>query len=240
MNTYKKTFITFSFICATSAAHAQSAFQNLDFEQANPGPLTMSSGGIPYAINVPVSNALPNWSVYLGNSEQTTVNVNDPSLGAAAVTLLTAAYGVIDGNYSVLLQPGGSVNYIDASIAQNGTIPLGTETLLFKAWQPMYAVPFSVSFAGNTLFPVVVSTGEGPSGQDYDDYAANVAAFAGQNGQLEFTVSGNNYNSLLLDDITFSPNSVPEPGTLALMLMAGGAYAVRRWRTKESVKVAKR
>ncbi len=213
---------------------AQGSFQNLDFESANPGTLTPNPTGPPYALNVPVANALPSWSVYYGDIQQTVVNVNDPSLGAAAVALIGPQDNPIDGNYSVLLQPGGSVNYISASIAQDGTIPVGTETLLFRAWQPMSALPFSVSFAGNSLSPVEISSGQSPLGQGYNVYAAAIGAFAGQNGQLEFTVNGENYNSVLLDDIAFSPNTVPEPRTLALLVMGGVALAVRRWRAKAS------
>jgi len=207
---------------------AQGDFQNLNFEHANPGPLTQNPIGPPYAYNVPVTNAVPSWSVYYGTVQQTVINVNASSLGAAAVTLIGPQDGPLDGNYSVLLQPGGSINYINASIAQVGTIPTGTETLLFEAWQPMYALPFSVSFAGDSLSPVVISSGQSPSGQDYNVYAAWIGDFAGVNGQLEFTVSGENYNSVLLDDISFSPNAIPEPNTLALVVMGGLALAARR------------
>jgi len=224
-------------ICSltTFQTGAQVTFQNLDFEGANPGTLTQNPNGPPYALNVPVANALPYWSVYYGGVQQTEINVNDPSLGAAAVTLIGPQDSPIDGNYSVLLQPGGSLNNVSASIVQSGTIPTGTQTLLFEAWQPKYALPFSVSFGGDSLSPVVVSSGQSASGQDYDVYAASIAAFAGENGQLEFTVNGENYNSVLLDDITFSTNSVtPEPNTLALLVMGGVALAARRWRAKGS------
>jgi hypothetical protein len=33
-----------------------------------------------------------------------------------------------------------------------------------------------------------------------------------------------------VDDIAFSPNAVPEPSTLAIIVMAGTVFGVRQWR----------
>jgi len=78
------------------------------------------------------------------------------------------------------------------------------------------------------------------TGPNYTLYGANISAWAGQTEELTFLAPGGTYNNWEIDEITFSPNPVPEPSTLALMLAAVGAYGVRRWRAKESVKVAKR
>jgi hypothetical protein len=115
---------------------AQDTFENLNFELANPGTLTHEPPYSSFANNVPVANALPYWSVFYGDVQQSTINVNDPSLGATAVTLYTTGYPVIDGNYSALLQ--GGLLYISdipasASISQTGLIPAGMQSLLFEA-----------------------------------------------------------------------------------------------------------
>jgi hypothetical protein len=92
-------------------AEAQVDFENLNFEDANPGTLTQGPNGPPYALDVSAIDALPYWTVYYGYSStpETEISVNDPSLGAAAVTLIGPQDSPIDGNYSVLLQPGGSL-----------------------------------------------------------------------------------------------------------------------------------
>jgi hypothetical protein len=143
--------------------------------------------------------------------------------------------GVIDGNYTVYLQ-AFSTSEGNVSLWQNGTIPANAASLQFSAWQfPSVNEALSVTFAGNSLSLVLLSTGESASGQTYDVYGADVAAYAGQTGQLEFTsFGGQGPDEVELDDITFSPNAVPEPNTLALLVMGGVALAFRRWRAKGS------
>lgn len=199
-----------------------------------------------YGGEVAVSSALPGWTAYLGNTEQSQVLHNYAYNSTATVDILgpnwqeTSGYtfGIIDGQYSVFIQSGNDPNNVttfdNASIAQTGTVPANAESLQFKAWQ-LYVGRFSVTFNGNSLSPVVLSTGQGPSGQPYTLYGADISPYAGQTGQLEFTQLYNTADpSLLLDDITFSPNAVPEPSTLALIVTGGLALAVRRWRAKGS------
>jgi hypothetical protein len=204
-------------------ACAQGAFENLDFESADVTDSTPVQG-IGY---VPISAALPGWTAYLGNNETTQILYNNFTLGAVSVDLegtqfLSGGY-VIDGNYSVVLQFGGPpATGADASIAQIGTVPINAESLLFKAW----GTPnFSVSFAGTSLSPVVVSTGQGEFGQTYNEYGVNIASYAGVTGQLEFSADQGN---LVLDDIAFSPTAVPEPGIVALTAIGGLLFGARK------------
>ena len=90
----------------------------------------------------------------------------------------------------------------------------------------------TVSFGGNSLSPVMLSSGQSPSGQLYGVYGVNITQYAGETGQLEFTAVANNNGPSWteLDDITFSPNAVPEPNTLALILLGG--LALVRWRCR--------
>jgi hypothetical protein len=214
-------------IFAVLSAQAQGTFQNLDFESAMlPSVPPGQSGG-----TVPISAAIPDWIGYFGSAQVTDAFHNDTSLGAPEIDILGPQWnggpGIIDEDYSVYLQPGEIGTTV--SIAQSGTVPSGSQTLMFDAWQPPFATPFSVSFGGDPLFPVVLSSGQSASGQAYNVYGASIASFAGQTGQLEFTVYPNNYNSLLLDDISFSPTAViPEPSPLALTGIGGLLFALYR------------
>ena len=62
MNTYKSSLIALVLGAGISLSHAQGAFQNLDFEDANPVPI-VGSPYYPYAATA--ASALPGWSVYL-------------------------------------------------------------------------------------------------------------------------------------------------------------------------------
>jgi hypothetical protein len=233
MNTAESIAAFSAILLAALSAQAQS-FQNLDFEEANP---VVIQGNAYYPYAVTPASALPGWTAYIGSTTVSFVLLNDVSLEAASIDLLSAddpnGPDAIDGNYSAYLQPGTSLQgtgSYTASIVQTGLIPANAESLTFAAWQPMYATPFTVSFAGFTLTPVVLSTAVDPSGLTYDVYGVNIAPYAGETGQLEFTVYPNNYNSLLLDDIQFSSAALsPEPSPVALSAVGGLLCGARMW-----------
>ena len=197
---------------------AQGTFQNLNFEMANP-----IFAGNPYdASAVTAASAFPYWTVTYGGIPQATVEFNDVSTGAASIDLLSTSYGaVIDGNYTAFLQDGYNyANPSDSSVAlsQSGTVPANAQSLQFKSDQPTISLQtLFVSFAGNNLSPVVLSSGESPSGVAYDVFGVDIAPYAGMTGELEFT---SDYFAEL-DDITFSTMAVPEPKTLPLILLGG-------------------
>jgi hypothetical protein len=212
------------------SAQAQGNFQNLNFELAN----LLNPSGI--YNEVPISSTLPAWSASIGGVPVTEVWANDYSGGTATIDVFGPSWnlvdpGVIDGNYTVYLQ-AFNIGQGNVSLWQNGTIPANAASLQFSAWQfPSANQAFSVSFAGNNLSPVLLTSGQNPSGQTYDVYAVNIAPYAGQTGQIEFTsLAGNGEAGLELDDITFS--TIPEPGTLALLFMGGMAFGVRSWRKR--------
>jgi hypothetical protein len=203
---------------------SQGTFENLNFEDANIVPIS----GQQFAVTV--ANALPGWTVDYGNVQQSQFYYNAASLGAAQVTLFANGYSgivgpIIDGDFSVLLQPGAlNGAFADVSISQTGQIPQGTQSLLFD-----------VGNAGQTLLPEVligndqlslfpVGSGQGVS-TSYTIYGANISAWAGQTEQLTFSSPLGN---ILIDDISFSPRAVPEPGTLALTGTGGLLFALCR------------
>ena len=224
--------ITFG-VCASAVGQA---FQNLNFEQANP----VSSG----PLDVTAASGLPGWTVYEGSEQTTELLYNDTTINEVSVDLLglgfqtgefpyPQGFGIIDGKCSVVLQSGVAENYpaltfVTASIAQTGTVPEGTSSLLFKAWQGASPSagglsPFTVSFAGNNLSLVDLGSGTSANGATYTSYGANMVPFAGETGQLVFTslVQLGPAGEVELDDIGFSSQSAEEPSSSILMGVGG-------------------
>jgi len=188
-------------------------------------------------VYVPVSSALPGWTAYIDSVQQTQVQQNAYDTGLAVIDIFGPNYpaaepspgivpGVIDGNYSVLLQagaePGTSGVTTGVSIAQTGTVPDDDQWMQFRAWET-YWTGFTVSFDGNSLSPVVLGTGA-----NYTLYGVNIAPYSGQTGQLEFTADfvtpGSSW--LGLDDIAFA--ATPEPSPLVLTGIGGVLFALYR------------
>jgi hypothetical protein len=207
-------------------AQAQSTFQNLNFEDANVVPIS----GEPFQLTV--ADALPGWTVDYGNAQQTQIAYNSTIVGGQTTVMLYAngyAGGpapVIQGNFDVFLQ-GGNFNGLpaDASISQTGVIPAGTQSLLFDAsFGP--TSPLQLSIGGQQVPFSAVGSGAG-TGVDYTVYAANISAWAGYMEPLTFSSAG---GANLIDDITFSTQTIPEPSPLALTAFSAVVFALYRIR----------
>ena len=83
------------------------------------------------------------------------------------------------------------------------------------------------SMQGQTHQQVQVATFQTGSTPLYNIYAANISAYAGQTGQLLFTTHPGRDN--YLDNLQFSNLPVPEPESLAL-LVVGGMLGIWRWK----------
>ncbi len=206
--------------------NAQGTFQDLDFEEANIVPI-VGSPLYPYVVTV--ADALPGWAVNYGTAQQTQILYNDEALGSTAVTLYASGYPgfytlPLQGNYSVLLQEGTYVGAPSASITQTGLVPAGSESLLFDATSD--PEPPEVLIGNQSVSLVTVG-----SGANYTIFGADISSWAGQTEQLTITTPGVSGN-WEIDNISFSPNTIPEPGTLALVLMGGLAFGVRSWRKR--------
>ena len=68
------------FSCASFDLRAQGTFQNLNFESAQIPPNTPPG-------SLPISQALPGWSGYIGGNPVTTVDYNSIGLGIADIIL---------------------------------------------------------------------------------------------------------------------------------------------------------
>jgi len=234
-----KIIAEFSVVFLVAFSVSAQGFINLNFEAATLSP---TAGPQNWPNLVPISQGLPGWTAYLGSVQQSGVGQNTYANSVATVDILGPGFGtqpgpygnfgVIDRNYTALLQGGitpdsPQADYVSASIAQVGTIPATAQSLQFDA-DPSGG-SFSVSFAGNTLTPELLSIDTTPSGLVYGLFGVNVAPYANQTGQLEFSTT--DYSSLLLDDITFSttPVPTPEPNILGLTAIGGLVFCARKW-----------
>jgi hypothetical protein len=207
---------------------AQGTFQNLDFESATLSPIPPGQ----YGGEVPISEALPGWTGTINGTPVTQALQNNITLGAPSIDILGPSWnfnpGIIEGNYSVFLQTFISSEG-EVSLWQDGTVPANTASLQFSAWSQYSPVNLLVSFAGNNLSLVALSTGTSPSGQPYTVYGASLAPYAGQTGQLEFTTfAATRPGQIELDDISFSTQSVPEASPLLLTGLGGTFFALYR------------
>ena len=211
-NLIRKIVALVAVVFATELCFAQ-GFINLNFESAN---LT----GYPQTSPVPATNAFPKWIV---NAQY--VLYDNFSLSGESISIVGQAppnsYPPIQGAYYALLVAGNNpVGANSISIGQSGTIPLGMQSMTF--WGNIGGL--QISFAGQSL--AFSQTG---STADYNIYAADVSAFAGQAGQLLFSLPA--YTSTArLDNIQFSSSSIPEPSSLALGALGALLLGFRRRR----------
>jgi len=186
-------------------------FINLDFESAN---LT----GYPQTSPVPAANAFPGWTV---NAQY--ILYDNFSLSGNSISIVGTSPPnggpVIQGAYSAFLASGNAPGLGQTiSLGQSGTIPLGIESMSF--WGNLGGL--QISFGGQAL-----AFSETGSTANYNIYAGDVSAFAGQTGQLLFSLPAYTSN-VTLDNIQFSTSSVPEPSAFALTALGGLLVVWRR------------
>lgn len=207
-------------------------FQDLNFESATlvlvPGD---AYGGVQFA------PAFPGWTVTIVGAIDTNALYNNIFLDSAGIAIIdhTSPYSgkVIEGDYTAVLQSG--LGYTasgpipaNVTLSQTGIILAGTKSLQFKANEWFDASgSFAVTLGGQTLSLTALGTGS-----NYTLYGADVSQWAGQTAQLAFTVFGENPHvndeTLFLDAIQFSTQSIPEPGNFALSVLAGLFFGLRR------------
>jgi hypothetical protein len=205
------------------------AFTNLDFEAANVSEYPVNT------MNVPISAALPGWSVFSINPAGGTNAGNQMwydvlSTGGAGISINDKNTGFgflpIQGNYSAILFGGGGYS---TGIDQTGLVPVGSESLQMEITTlggPL--TPFVVTLGGQMIN--MVPLGSFP---EYTLYGGDVSAQAGGVEILsiiEPPPAGTPPSVLVLDNIFFSTSPVPEPGTLALVATGAVLLGLRRGR----------
>jgi hypothetical protein len=211
-------------------------FTNLDFESATFVPIS----GDPFGRDQ-FAQAFPGWTVTVGGLPVSGTLSNNIFLDTAGTSIINSNYNVsgfipggrIEGKYTAILMSGTLTNTqtgVDTSLYQTGLVPIGTQSLQFKAYEAFDSSgAFAVTLGGQTLSLSVLG-----SGTNYTLYGADINSFAGQPEQLNFTVFGENPHVndeyLYLDSIQFSTQAVPEPGDLALLSMGIFFLGIRSWR----------
>lgn len=195
----------------TISAHGQ-GFVNLNFEAAQNLPGNPGNGA-----SVSVADALPGWSAYVaGNALLTIYYLSNNFPGAVTSVELEGGSLALGGNnFSVGL-------YSNGSITQTGLVPGTAESLQFEA---THVLNLEVSLGGQSLQYSEIS-----QGPDYDVYGANIPTdLEGQMESLTFLIQGP--AQTLLDNIEFSPVSVPEPPAYPLICL--GAVVFSLWRCRK-------
>jgi len=156
------------------------------------------------------------------------------STGGEGISIIDkneSGFQPLQGNYSVLLFGGGAPSVVSAEITQTGVVPTGTQSLLFEGY--VSSTPFVVTLGGQTLNMIPLqsfpNTGSYPP---YTLYGGNIpSAFDGQSELLTFTepAPAEMAPSMFeLDDISFSPQAVPEPSPFVLSGIGGLLFALYR------------
>ena len=201
-------------------SYAQGTFQNLNFEEAVVPDVPSGQGGDP----VSVANGVPEWAVYLGGIQQSSMFHNDVSLGAAEVAIFGPHWNpsqILEGNYSVSLQHSTAGPPTMPAIGQTGQIPEAVESLTFYADRSVPGA-YIVTFAGQPIPVVPIESTPG-----YIVFGGDISRFAGQAGELLFQGDGE------LDNISFSDQPIPEPSVLGLSALGAlllGRRVMRRRR----------
>ena len=213
--------------CPMMCAHAQGSFQNLGFESPITPLVPVDSDG-----HVLITAALPGWNGYLEANQQSVVLYDNFTLGSASISLFGSGLPVIEGNYTVLLQPGSypAVGiYVGAAIAQTGMIPSDAKSLMFFGSLTPTFGQLQVTLDGQNLSFFALS-----AGPNYTVYGSDITGFAGVVRELRFTAPdiGIGPNNVYLDSISFSTVPIPEPGVFGLFafdsLLLGWRFFAKR------------
>lgn len=196
------------------SVEGQGTFQNLDFESAE---IVFAN---PFHTDVYASNALPGWKAIVGTNQVSVIQYG--LLGAFYPIQLIGQTngGSLDGAFSVLLNHGGTAAPLAGSLSQDALVPPEAQSLVFKAANTYFSDgAFTVSLGGQNLSCLPLA-----AAPKYTMYGADISSFAGRNATLLISAGINGGDGrFMIDDIQFSPQPIPEPSGLSLILLAGAA-----------------
>jgi hypothetical protein len=207
-------------------------FLNLNFESTS-----LSPNGPPGTVSIGLG--LPSWGASIGGLPQSTILYNNGTLGASSVAILGSGNlvtPVIAGSFSAMLV-GGSDG--DVSLSQTELVPANASSILLDAYfggGQGGVTNFSVTLGGQaiTMIPMI-------NNANYTVYGGDVSSYAGQSLSLQITAfsfssQGQGVNVFVFDDIQFSPQPIPEPGTIGLLAL-GGLILGFRGRARNRIRV---
>ncbi len=225
-----KLVVGLTLLLSAAGATAQGTFQNLGFESGTLVSVPGQPGFYQFA------DAFPGWTGYVAGIQEFLISYDNIPMSTAGFSILDRGYlgpiGVIDGNLTAFLMSGvaGVGEQADTTLAQTGLVPVGSQTLLFKAYFTAPLNYIDVTLGGQPLSLIPVQ-----AGANYTLYGADVHAWAGQTAELAFTALYPHPHTgqipLYLDSIEFSNQSVPEPrvcGLSAIGALLLGWRALRR------------
>ena len=223
-------FLSIFISCGTA-----NEFRNLNFEGAK-APLIPDEDGI-----VPVELALPGWQLCIGDTTEDFVRYNSKWLESPGASIvddqgLYASF-ILEGRYSALLYSGARLTPppngwipLTASLSQTGTVPVGTRSLRFKTlWDGL-----QVSLGGHPIELIELERET-----TYVVFGGDVSQFAGMEVELRFTARSDIARSApfrtqaLLDAVEFTPEPIPEPGVVGLLVVGGIMLMGAPWRWKK-------
>ncbi len=206
-------------LTAALNACAQGTFQNLDFESANVPFVPAGQFGS----DVAVSNGVPGWNVYIGSGQAATMLHNNISLGGATEVAIFGpqwfSSQILQGSYTVSLEPATVGPLVLPAIGQTGRIPFSAQSVNFYGES---GGTYALMFAGQQIPLIALS-----STSAYTVYGGDISGFAGQTGELRFQGGG------LLDNVFFSNQPVPEPSIEGLFVLGGLVFAWRKRRPRK-------
>jgi hypothetical protein len=214
--------------------HAQ-GFANLDFESANPTGYPRNSS------NVPISAALPGWTAFSiqpssGTSPSSQIWYDAISLGGAIISVNDANTGFgfagfgfapLQGSFSAFLF--GGLFQQSVAISQTGLVPGTANSIQMEIGNYGGIGAFTVAVNGQNISMIPLA-----NFPTYTLFVGNISSYANQVSALTITAlavqSGPGPNPVLLDNITFSSQSIPEPSEFALTALGALLLGFCRWR----------
>lgn len=211
------------FVALASAAVSASAqgFVNMDFETAGQNTVTSN------AVWVTWNNAAPGWA-HSGGGDSAFVYHNTPNANVGQYYFLadqnSMSWQPLAGNYSMVLVSGhyspsdSTTPWINAWIAQQGQIPAGS-----SSFEMLATGNFGVTI-NSTAIPMMNVGG--------DHYVGDISQFAGQTVTLRIMNNSTQpQDPVILDNLAFEAQPVPEPSTVSLIAVgtvAAIAYSASR------------
>jgi hypothetical protein len=203
------------------------SFTNLNFESTNI-PVSAEPNSM-----IPMGEAIPGWTGYFisntatNQAPQTLYDGIPISGNSISIVDANVGFGFnpIVGNYSVFLCGGftGHGTRYATQISQSALVPVGTKSIQFYAIS--YDLPVIVTLGSQAIdiSPLQMFS-------NYTLYGGDIpSSLAGQIETLSFTEPSQPYpypssTKFELDNIVFSPSSIPEPSILGLLGLGGLAF----------------